>query len=208
MPSPVRAYGTPLDPPQKLNSKISDRVNQAILNGMAMKPEDRPQSVAEWLIMLGSSNVMPGLSPAEYDKLRNLLAAGKWQLADQETATLMLKASGREGWLRVADIETFPVQELRIINQLWRDYSSDRFGLSVQKRIWQSISDAKKTDWKAWCCFGDAIGWRVKGNWLAHSSLNFTPQAPEGQLPALVVSDSFALRHQESVASLLSRQDL
>lgn len=207
MPSPVRAFGTPLEPPQQLNSKISDRVNQAILKGMTMKPEERPQSVAEWLVMLGSSNIMPGLSPADYSKLRDVLAVGKWIEADQETAALMLKASGREGWLRVADIEKFPVQELRTIDQLWREYSSDRFGLSVQKRIWQGIVDTQKTEWKAWCSFGDAIGWRVKGNWLAHSSLNFTPEAPKGELPALVVSDSFALRHQESVVSLLSRKD-
>jgi serine/threonine protein kinase len=208
MPSPVRAFGTPLEPPKQLNPKISDRLNQAILQGMAMKPEDRPQSVAEWFAMFDSSKVMRGLSPADYTKLRDLLAAEKWQQADKETAALMLKASGRESWLRVADIEKFPVQELRTIDQLWREYSRDRFGLSVQKRIWQSMVDSHQTEWKAWCCFGDTIGWRVKGNWLAYSSLNFTPKAPEGELPALVVSDSFALRHQESVASLLSRTDL
>ena len=207
MPSPVRAYGTSLEPPKQLNQKISDRVDQGILKGMALKPEDRPQSVQEWLSLLGRSQVMPGLSPGDYDRLRNLLAVGKWQEADKETAALMLKASGREGWLRVADIDTFPDRELRIVDQLWREYSSDRFGLSVQKCIWQKVVDTHKANWKAWCCFGDTIGWRVKGNWLAHSSLNFTPQAPVGELPALVVSDSFALRHQESVVSLLSRQD-
>ncbi len=208
IPSPMRAYGTALEPPQKFNPKISDRVNRAILNGMAMKPEERPQSVAEWLAMLDSSSILPKLTPADYNQLRDLLAAGKWQEADTATAELMLKASRREAWLRVADVETFPVQELRTIDRLWREYSSDRFGLSVQKRIWQSIADTHKTQWKAWCCFGDRVGWRVKGNWLAHSSLNFTSQASEGQLPALVVSDSFALRHQESVVSLLSREDL
>ncbi len=208
MPSPVRAFGTALEPPKQLNPKISDRVNQAILNGMAMKPEERPQSVAQWLVMLGTSHVMPGLSPADYVRLRSLLAAGKWQEADTETAALMLKASGREGWLRVADVEKFPVQELRTIDKIWREYSGDRFGLTVQKRIWQNVVDTHKTEWKAWCCFGDAIGWRVKGNWLAHSSLNFTPEAPAGELPALIVSDSFALRHQEAVVSLLSRSDL
>src|SRR5919199_1742787 len=206
-PSPVRAFGTLLELPQKLNPKISSRINQAILKGMEMKPEERPQSVAEWLVMLGSSKVIPGLSPADYTKLRDLLAAGKWLQADKETAALMLKASGREGWLRVGDIEAFPIQELRTIDRLWKQYSSDRFGLSVQKRIWQNIADTHKSEWNAWCCFGDRVGWRIKGNWLAHSSLNFTPQAPEGELPALVVCDSFTLRHQEAVVSLLLRQD-
>ncbi|MCA1992136.1 MAG: serine/threonine-protein kinase [Coleofasciculus sp. S288] len=207
-PSPVRAFGTPLQPPQQLNPKISDRVNQAILKGMEMKPEERPQSVAEWLTILGSSAILPGLSPDDYGKLRHLLTARKWQEADKQTAALMLKASGRDGWLRTADVEKFPAQELQMIDRLWKEYSSDRFGLTVQQRIWQSIMATQKTEWKAWCSFGDRVGWRVKGNWLAHSSLNFTPQAPEGELPALVVSHSFALRHQESVVSLLSRKDL
>ncbi|GAB4185056.1 MAG: hypothetical protein Fur006_23050 [Coleofasciculaceae cyanobacterium] len=208
IPSAVRAFGTALEPPQKLNPKISDRVNRAILNGMAMKPEERPQSVAQWLAMLDTSRVIPGLSPADYAKLRDFLAVGKWLEADKTTAELMLKASRRDSWLRVADVEAFPVQELRAIDRLWREYSSDRFGLSVQKRIWQSVVDTHNSEWKAWCCFGDRVGWRAKGNWLAHSTLNFTPQAPEGELPSLVVSDSFALRHQESVVSLLSRPDL
>ncbi|HEY9608749.1 serine/threonine-protein kinase [Allocoleopsis sp.] len=207
-PSPVRAFGTPLASPQKLNPKISDRINQAILKGMAMKPEERPQSVAEWLVMLGTNQVTPRLSPADFSQLRELLATGKWQQADKQTAALMLKAAGREGWLRVEDIAALPVAELRTIDRLWREYSSDRFGLTVQKRIWQNVAETHKSGWKAWCCFGDRIGWRVKGNWLAHSSLNFTVQAPEGELPSLVVCDSFALRHQESVVSLLSRPDL
>jgi len=208
VPSPVRAFGTRLESPQKLNHKISDRVNRAILEGMAMKPEERPQSVSEWLAMLGNNQVMSGLSPADYGKLRNLLKAGKWQEADRETAALMLKASGRKGWLRVADIERFPRQELQMLDKLWREYSGDRFGISVQKQIWQDLLDSKKTDWQTWCCFGDRVGWRLKGNWLSHSSLNFTLEAPTGELPALVVCDSIALRHQESVVSLLSRSDL
>ncbi|MGB5959157.1 MAG: serine/threonine-protein kinase [Coleofasciculaceae cyanobacterium] len=208
MPSPVRAFGTILEQPKHINPKISDRVNDGILQGMAMKPEERPQSVTEWLGILSGSKIIPRLAPTDYDKLRNLLAVGKWQEADQETAALMLKCSGREGWLRVADIEALSTQELRIIDQLWREFSNDRFGLSIQQQIWQNVVDSHKNEWKAWCCFGDRVGWRQKGNWLAHSSLNFSKNAPEGQLPALVVSDSFTLRHQEAVVALLSRHDL
>ncbi|MEO8892111.1 MAG: serine/threonine-protein kinase [Coleofasciculaceae cyanobacterium] len=208
MPSPVRAFGTALEQPKHINPKISDRVNQGILQGMAMKPEERPQSVAEWLGMLSGSKIIPRLSPTDYDKLRNLLAVGKWQEADQETAALMLKSSGRESWLRVADIAALSTQELRIIDQLWREFSNDQFGLSIQQQIWHNVVDSHKNEWKAWCCFSDRVGWRSKGNWLSHSSLNFSKNAPEGQLPALVVSDSFALRHQEAVLALLSRHDL
>ncbi|HBK66473.1 MAG TPA: serine/threonine protein kinase, partial [Cyanobacteria bacterium UBA11166] len=41
-----------MTPPQQYNSRISDRVNKAILSGMALAPSQRPQSVAEWLEIL------------------------------------------------------------------------------------------------------------------------------------------------------------
>lgn len=51
--APSRAADTPLVPPKQHNSQISDRVNRGILKGMALKAKDRPQSVPEWLNMLG-----------------------------------------------------------------------------------------------------------------------------------------------------------
>jgi serine/threonine protein kinase len=54
--APLRAIGTPLEPPQQINSSISDRVNQVILKGMEVKPEDRPPSIQEWLALLQTNN--------------------------------------------------------------------------------------------------------------------------------------------------------
>jgi formylglycine-generating enzyme required for sulfatase activity len=45
----------PLPPPQQLNSRISARVNDAIIEGMSVLPKDRPQSIKQWLkSLLGS----------------------------------------------------------------------------------------------------------------------------------------------------------
>lgn len=41
-----------LIPPKQYELNISDRTNQAILEGMALEPEDRPKSVKEWLNLL------------------------------------------------------------------------------------------------------------------------------------------------------------
>jgi serine/threonine protein kinase len=38
--------------PKKLNPAISDRTNQAILRGLALHPEDRPQNIKEWFKLL------------------------------------------------------------------------------------------------------------------------------------------------------------
>jgi serine/threonine protein kinase len=47
-----RIMGEPLAPPNKLNPNISDRVNKAILKGLELQSENRPQSVEEWLNIL------------------------------------------------------------------------------------------------------------------------------------------------------------
>ncbi|OUL24275.1 serine/threonine-protein kinase [Nostoc sp. 106C] len=49
--APIRAIGTLLEEPKSINPSISERVNQAILKGMEVKPENRPQSIQEWLAL-------------------------------------------------------------------------------------------------------------------------------------------------------------
>jgi serine/threonine protein kinase len=51
-PAQFRRQGINLIPPQKHNPEISDRTNYAILKGMELQPENRPQSMAEWLSLL------------------------------------------------------------------------------------------------------------------------------------------------------------
>lgn len=80
---------------------------------------------------------LPSEKGVDYTRLRDLLKAGKWKEADEETLTVMLKAAGREkeGWLNSDSIEKFPCTDLRTIDQLWVKYSKGRFGFTVQKRI-------------------------------------------------------------------------
>jgi formylglycine-generating enzyme required for sulfatase activity len=49
-----KEFNVPLVPPKQHNPQISDRVNDAILKGMALEPKDRPQSVQEWLELFSS----------------------------------------------------------------------------------------------------------------------------------------------------------
>ncbi len=51
LPSVFRKYAE-LPPPKQFNSQISDRVNDAIVKGMGLEPQDRPQTVREWLELL------------------------------------------------------------------------------------------------------------------------------------------------------------
>lgn len=102
----------------------------------------------------------------DYTQLRDLLAAGKWKEADQETLAVMVKAVGqeKENWrLNAESIETFPCTDLRTIDRLWVKYSDGRFGFSVQKRIWESVGGQPgESDYEIFQKFGYRVDWRVR----------------------------------------------
>ncbi len=54
-----RSKSNPLIPPLKLNSKISLATNRAILKGLAILPEQRPEKVEEWLSLFPRSRPEP-----------------------------------------------------------------------------------------------------------------------------------------------------
>ncbi|GGA23231.1 GUN4 domain-containing protein [Okeania sp. KiyG1] len=119
-------------------------------------------------------------------QLEDYLKNQQWQEADRETWRVMLQTVGRgEGdFLRVEDIENFPCEDLRKIDQLWVRYSNGKFGFSVQKQIYQSLGGTKEYDHKVWIAFGDKVGWRKGEEWLDYSNLTWSISAPyAGHLP-------------------------
>ena len=212
-PSQFRKQNIALTPPKQFNSEISDRVNAAIMKGMELSPQNRPQSVQEWLDLLIPEPVVlpsPQVSPQpaqksferpakpvavetalvsavgmDYTNLGDLLAAKKWREADEETARVMLKVAGREeeGWLDTEHIEKFPCEDLRTIDQLWVKYSNGRFGFSVQKRIYQSLGGTREYNREVWQKFRDKVGWDKEGKVLHRNDLTFSEKAPEAHLP-------------------------
>jgi hypothetical protein len=142
----------------------------------------------------------------DYTRLQNLLVAGKWRQADEETANAMLKVTSREkeGWLREEDIDNFPCEDLRTIDRLWVKHSNGKFGFSVQKQIYQDLGGTRQFDKAAfdlWRKFGDTVGWRkeklkqrkilgipvedrLKREWIYYTELDFDLyNSPKGHLP-------------------------
>ena len=76
--------------------------------------------------------------PEKYHQLAYYLAARKWEAADEETLKVMREAAEieKQGHLDLKDIAEFPCEDLRIIDQLWVNYSNGHFGFSVQKQIY------------------------------------------------------------------------
>ena len=120
--------------------------------------------------------------------LEDYLKNQQWQEADVETWQVMLQTVGREkgDFLRVEDIENFPCEDLRKIDQLWVKYSNGKFGFSVQKQIYQSLGGTKEYDHKVWIAFGDKVGWRQGKGGLDDENLcgDFWSTPFVGHLPA------------------------
>ncbi len=198
--------------PKQLVPSLSDAVNEAILQGMALEAKDRPQTMEEWLNLLSSSQtnltevILASDVGVNYQNLENLLKAGQWKAADQETTRVMLRAAKREqqGWLDYESIEKFPCTDLRTIDQLWVKYSNGHFGFSVQKRIW--LECGGKVDYETECLLGDRLGWRNKGEWLDTNAYNYSLDSTQGHLPAAVLlTPAFISHHLKFTSSLASR---
>jgi hypothetical protein len=139
----------------------------------------------------------------DYTRLRDLLAAGKWQKADEETVNAIRKVAGKGKYdlLYTWDIINFPCKDLRTIDRLWVKYSNGKFGFSVQKQIYQDLGGTRQFDIDLWKKFSDTVGWRKEklkqrkilgipaGNywervWCSYSELDFDLYiSPKGHLP-------------------------
>ncbi|MBE9142966.1 SAV_2336 N-terminal domain-related protein [Planktothrix mougeotii] len=144
----------------------------------------------------------------DYTQLRDLLAEGKWKEADEETAKVILQASGQEkrGWLDKQDMEKIPSIDLQTIDQLWLKYSNGKFGFSVQKQIWLSVGGQPGYyNDEIYEKFGENVGWYIKDQekWLLWDEHIFTLDAPQGHLPRYLPSQQKRIR-----PDLFSRNDL
>jgi hypothetical protein len=142
-----------------------------------------------------------------YVHLRDLLADKKWKETDEETMSRMLQVIGKNEWKAVnsEDIERFPCEDLRIIDKLWRKYSNNHFGFSVQKEILPSHSDT--VNYEAEKTLGNWVGWRRREEWLERSQLTFDlANAPRGHLPCCTgyLANGFAWNSGLCLASSLA----
>ncbi|MHC5862679.1 GUN4 domain-containing protein, partial [Nostoc sp.] len=104
-----------------------------------------------------------------YTQLEYFLKAKNWESANRETDKLMLNIAKREteGYLDYEQINSFSCDDLRKIDQLWVSNSDNRFGFSVQKKIWISTKNrlgVKPEDWndldnENYLQFAKAVGW-------------------------------------------------
>lgn len=144
----------------------------------------------------------------DYTRLRDLLRAGDWKAADEETLFRMQEVVGKKGkWVSDQDLFNFPETDLKTIDQLWITYSNGHFGFSVQKQIYVECGatlNGKYPGREIWEKFGDRVGWRKDGKWLDYNNLDPSLACPKGSFPAILRGNGM----KGGRGSLLSHKDL
>lgn len=119
----------------------------------------------------------------DYTKLRDLLAARNWREANRETTRVMLKAANRreERYFTSRSIEEFSCEDLQIIDKLWLRFSDNRFGFSVQKRIWEEVGSPRvDAPLQMWREFYINVGWKAETSGTENGEGYRNPQNLEG----------------------------
>jgi hypothetical protein len=126
----------------------------------------------------------------KYKKLQELLRVKNFREADWETIRVIQAITGEPelGDITPDDMRRFPCDELRVIDNLWKQYSQGRFGFSVQIQIYQNVGGSLETtinqDNKAIERFGEQVGWREENRWKKCDDLDYTLTAPIGCHPS------------------------
>jgi hypothetical protein len=165
-----------------LGEEDADRIEQILIQQLDLKPvsvtptpaapaSDAPTAIAR--PPEPEINQPPEI-PSRYANLEKYLKTPQWREADQETYRLMITTIGKEEgqWFDLKDLETFPCEDLRTLDQLWVKYSNGKWGFSVQKRIWEECGSPRNYN-KDWETFGDRVGWRKNWSWVSYDNLSF-----------------------------------
>lgn len=128
------------------------------------------------LITLSNGNLI------SLESLQTYLQKQDFKNANKETEVLLFKIanlpSNKKRFSR-GDSQQIDCQGLKLIDTLWRQYSNNQFGLSIQKDILLDV--------QAWEKFTEKVGWKHNGKLLEdRSQLTYDLSAPIGHLPGVL----------------------
>jgi len=119
--------------------------------------------------------------PVDYQPIQDRLIAQDFEEADRLTLQKMCELAGegasQRRWLYFTEVERFDAQQLKILDALWRVYSGDKFGFSIQRRIWLGVG-------QVWDKFWPKIDWKSGNRWTRYpNEFQWHFDAPLGHLP-------------------------
>ncbi len=131
----------------------------------------------------------------DYTSLSNLLQEKKWSEADIQTYKLVeqiiktAKQENKHVFIELKTIAQFSCSDIRTIDYLWKKYSGNKFGFSLQQEVWQNVNQQGDFSTETWRRFATEVGWKqgevASGSgYLLYDELDFNPnEAPMGHLP-------------------------
>ncbi|MDM9383399.1 serine/threonine-protein kinase [Chlorogloeopsis sp. ULAP01] len=140
IPANFRKYAQ-LPPPKQFNSQISDRVNEAILKGMALEPQDRVQTVREWLGLVLPRKVN---TPTPQASIPN----SKSKIQNQPSQNIATPPKSDDGIkLKTAKTDYTRLRDL-LAAEKWRaaDEETTRVMLAVARREREGCLDNESID--------------------------------------------------------------
>ncbi len=136
-----------------------------------------------------------------YGQLQQYLAAGDFKKADLETANVILVAASKtRETLTPDDMRSFPCGVLQVVDNLWRKYSGDRFGFSVQLELYQSVGGSLDTlrtqDKNVLRQFAEKVSWYKDGvsQGDQYDQWEFNTSAAKGCFPAIWWKSPYGLK--------------
>ncbi|NEQ48596.1 MAG: GUN4 domain-containing protein, partial [Leptolyngbya sp. SIO3F4] len=117
----------------------------------------------------------------DYQPLQTLLIAQEFEEADRLTLQKLCELAGpaavQRKWIYFTEVDSFPIVDLRTIDQLWRVYSEDRFGFSKQRELWLSLN-------QNWNRLWEKLAWKSGNIWTRYpGEFIWDLSAPVGHLP-------------------------
>ncbi|XWS09318.1 hypothetical protein CRYUN_Cryun40dG0075200 [Craigia yunnanensis] len=137
-----------------------------------------------------SSTTSTTSQPISFDTLQHHLSTQNFRQADEETRRLLIVLAGeaaqKRGYVFFSEVQFISEADLKAIDDLWKQYSNNKFGYSVQKRRWQKVN-------KDFTKFFLKVGWMKKldteveqYNYRAFPNefvWELNDETPEGHLP-------------------------
>lgn len=117
----------------------------------------------------------------DYAPLQHLLVTQDYEAADRLTLQKLCELAGTEAvrrkWIYFTEVDQFPGQDLRVLDQLWAIYSEGKFGFAKQREIWLSVG-------QNWELLWEKIEWRSGNAWTRYpGGFTWNLSAPNGHLP-------------------------
>ncbi len=124
---------------------------------------------------------MTSTAPVTFDLLDQLLKDHEWQAADRETVTILCTAASpaalQRGWLYFSEVKRIPNDVLQEVDRLWRLHSDDKFGYTIQRKLWLNLD-------KNWDKLWPLIGWKKGISFTRYpGEFTWSLEAPKGHLP-------------------------